>query len=90
MKKYIHTCPRYTAPAEREQADSAAGRLTAATARYTAPWSRYTTGGGADGDLGRRTLERGLRTGQMEGTGVTRESLELLLGHPSAFGLHGP
>jgi hypothetical protein len=76
MKKN-HTCPRYTAglaavtatparlaaPADREWADPAAGRLTSATALYTALWPRYTAGGGANGELGRRTRERELRTG---------------------------
>jgi hypothetical protein len=49
--RYTATPARLAAPAERERANPAAGRLTATTARYTVLWPWY-TGGGADGDLG--------------------------------------
>jgi hypothetical protein len=74
---------------ERERADPAAGRLTAAPARYTAPWPLYTASGGADDDLGRRTSALSLQTRRMEATGVTGDRLELLLGHPSHLGFMG-
>jgi hypothetical protein len=56
--RYTATPARLAAPAEREQADPAAGQLTADPARYTAPWPRYTAVGGADDDSGPRNLER--------------------------------
>jgi hypothetical protein len=52
-------------------------------------WPRYTAGGGADGDSGRRKLERELRTEarvRKESQGV---GWELLLGHPGHLGFMG-
>jgi hypothetical protein len=96
MKKIIPVCgipqtpARLAAPAKQERADPAAGWLTAATARYTALWPRYTAGGGADGELGRRTGERELRTGRLKASRVTGCRLGAASRSSQSFGLHGP
>jgi hypothetical protein len=102
-KKFIHVCgipsasPWYTATparlaasAERERADPAAGRLNAATAWYTALGPRYTAGGGADDELGRRSLVHSLRNEAKGANGVGQRPAAAASRSSKSFGLRGP